>query len=166
MAERKTMSTCSFEIFEGFVNEGEIELSVSVPIPGCALEAGAGFRHEYVLETTKTKSVQEEMNWSVQSNIKIPEMSQCTAELLVQEKKYKGKFEIKTFFKGEVTVKLFNKEGIEVSYMDLDINDVFTSNKGFKTDERGLRYIITKGQCKARFGIDQKIELHQKKLFF
>ena len=70
-AERKTMSTCSFELFEGFVNEGQAELSISVPIPGCALEVGAGFRHEYVLENTSSKTVQEEMNWSLQSNIKV-----------------------------------------------------------------------------------------------
>ena len=71
VAERKTMSTCSLELFEGFVSEAEAELSVSVPVPGCALEAGAGFRHEYVLETTRTRTIQEELNWSVQSNIKV-----------------------------------------------------------------------------------------------
>ncbi len=74
-AERKTMSTCSFELLEGFVNEGETELTIKIPIPGCALEAGAGFRHEYVMENTSTKTVQEEMNWSVQSNIKVNKQS-------------------------------------------------------------------------------------------
>lgn len=71
VAERKTMSTCSFELFEGFVNEAEAELTIKIPIPGCASEAGAGFRHEYTMETCRTKTVQEEMNWSVQSTIKV-----------------------------------------------------------------------------------------------
>ena len=70
-AERKTVSACSFEMFEGFVNEGQAELSVRIPIPGCAGEAGAGFRREYTLESCRAKSVQEEMNWSVHSNIKV-----------------------------------------------------------------------------------------------
>lgn len=73
VAERKTMSTCSLELFEGFVNESNSELSISVPIPGCALEAGAGFRREYTMETTRVKTIQEELNWSVQSNIKVSE---------------------------------------------------------------------------------------------
>ncbi len=70
-SERKTVSSCSFELFEGFVVEGEAEVSLSVPIPGCALEANAGFRSEYVLETVRTKNVQEEINWSVKSSIKV-----------------------------------------------------------------------------------------------
>ena len=69
--ERKTQSECSFELLEGFTNEGEIELAVKVPIPGCALEAGAGFKHEYSLESTRTKSITEEMNWTVKSTIKV-----------------------------------------------------------------------------------------------
>lgn len=162
MAERKTMSTCSFELFEGYVNEGQAELSVSVPIPGCALEAGAGFRTEYVLETTRTKSVQEEMNWNVQSNVKIPAKSQTTAELQVKEKEYKGRFEIKTYFKGDISLKLFNRDGHEVLQIDLgDIDDIFTRNLGFQRDNKGL-FKMTRGTCKARFGIDQKIELHQR----
>jgi len=70
-AERKTVASCSFELFEGWVNEAQAEVKLSVPIPGCALEAGAGFRSEYVLETTRTKTVQEEMNWSVQSSVRV-----------------------------------------------------------------------------------------------
>jgi len=70
-SERKTVSSCSFELFEGFVVEGEAEVTLSVPIPGCALEANAGFRSEYVLETTRTKTVQEEINWSVKSSVKV-----------------------------------------------------------------------------------------------
>lgn len=161
MAERKTMSTCSFELFEGFVNECEAELSLQVPIPGCALEAGAGFRHEYVLETTRTKTVQEEMNWSVQSNIKIPAMSKTTAELLVQENEYKGRFEIQTYFKGDLSIKLFNRDGHEVLQIELgDLEDILTPAKGFHKDNKGI-FKMSRGQCKARFGIDQKIELHQ-----
>lgn len=162
-AERKTISTCQFELFEGFINEGQIDLSLNIPIPGCALEAGAGFRHEYAMETTRTKSIQEEMNWSVQSNIKIPGRSKTTAELLVQENEYKGRFEIKTYFKGEISMRLF-REGCEVLLIELgDLEDILTREKGFQNDSKGL-FRMTRGQCKARFGIDQKIELHQQKI--
>ena len=68
-AERKTVSSCSFEIFEGFVNENS--LTIEIPLPNCALKAGAGFKREYTLENTRNKTVEEEMRWTVQSNIKV-----------------------------------------------------------------------------------------------
>ncbi len=70
-AERKTMSSCTFELFEGFVSEGSAELSLEVPLPGCVVTAGAGFKRQYTLENTRSKNIQEELNWSVQSNIKV-----------------------------------------------------------------------------------------------
>ena len=91
-------------------------------------------------------------------------MSRTTAELLVQEKEYKGRFEIKTYFRGEIAVRLFNKDGHEVLLIELgDLEDIFTRDKGFHKDSKGL-FKMTKGTCKARFGVDQKIELHQRPL--
>lgn len=91
-------------------------------------------------------------------------MSETTAELLVQEREYKGHFAIKTYFKGDLGLKLFNKEGNEVLQIDLgELNRIFTSAKGFQQDGKGL-FKMTRGTCKARFGIDQRIELHQRDL--
>ncbi len=68
-AERKTIASCSIELFEGWVNEGNGDVTLKVPLPGCVIEAGAGFKSEYSVENTTTKTVQEEMNWSVHSNV-------------------------------------------------------------------------------------------------
>ena len=90
-------------------------------------------------------------------------MSKTTAELLVQEDQYKGVFEIKTYFSGELRIKLF-KESQELLIIELgDLDDIFTKDKGFKRDQKGL-YRLTRGECRARFGIEQKVELHQQKL--
>ena len=90
-------------------------------------------------------------------------MSKTVAELLVQENEYKGRFEIKTYFSGELSVKLF-KDGHEMLLIELaDLDQLFTREKGFKKDDKGL-FRITRGECKARFGVDQKIELHQMQL--
>ena len=70
-AERSTVSSCNIEIFEGFVTEANASLSIEVPLPGCVLSAGTGFKHEYVLENTTSKSVEENLTWSVESNIKV-----------------------------------------------------------------------------------------------
>ena len=91
-------------------------------------------------------------------------MSKTTAELLVQEREYQGRFEIKTYFRGEVVVRLLNQEGVELCQMELgDLESILTPAKGFCKDGQGI-YKMTRGQCKARFGIDQKIELHQRAL--
>lgn len=88
-------------------------------------------------------------------------MSQTTAELVVQEDEYRGNFEIKSYFFGEIRVKIY-KDSQELLSIELgDLEDLFPREKGFRKDNRGL-YCITRGECKARFGISQKVELHAK----
>jgi hypothetical protein len=69
--ERKTVSTCDIEIFQGYVTEKSAEFSLEIPIPSCVVSAGAGFKHEYSVENSTTKSIQEEMTWSLESNVKV-----------------------------------------------------------------------------------------------
>ncbi len=95
--------------------------------------------------------------------IKVPPMTSTSAELLVQENEYQGRFETKTYFRGEISVKLY-KDGQEVLLIELgDLEDIFTRDKGFQQDSKGI-FRMTRGQCKARFGIDQRIELKQRPL--
>lgn len=88
-------------------------------------------------------------------------MSQTTAELVVQEDEYYGTFEIKSYFYGEIRVKLY-KDTQEIITLELgDLEDLFPREKGFRKDHRGL-FRMTRGECKARFGVSQKVELHAK----
>ena len=90
-------------------------------------------------------------------------MSQTTAELLVQEDEYHGTFEIKSYFFGEIHVKVY-KDSQELLNLEFgDLEDLFPREKGFRKDARGI-YRITRGECKARFGVSQKVELHAKPL--
>ncbi|CAF3388285.1 unnamed protein product [Rotaria sp. Silwood1] len=90
-------------------------------------------------------------------------MSQTTAELVVQEDEYHGTFEIKSYFFGEIRVKIY-KDSQELLTLELgDLEDLFPRDKGFRKDSRGL-YRITRGECRARFGVSQKVELHAKPL--
>jgi hypothetical protein len=90
-------------------------------------------------------------------------MSQTTAELLVQEDEYHGTFEIKSYFFGEIRVKLYKDSQDLLSLEFGDLDDLFPRDKGFRKDARGI-YRITRGECKARFGVSQKVELHAKPL--
>ena len=69
--ERKTVQTCDIEIFNGCVTEAGAELKIEIPVPGCVLESGASFKREYAMENTTSTSVEEEMTWSIESNIKV-----------------------------------------------------------------------------------------------
>jgi hypothetical protein len=90
-------------------------------------------------------------------------MSQTTAELVVQEDEYRGTFEIKSYFYGEIRVKLY-KDSQEILSLEFgDLEDLFSRDKGFRKDANGI-YRITRGECRARFGISQKVELHAKPL--
>ena len=90
-------------------------------------------------------------------------MSQTTAELIVQEDEYRGTFEIKSYFYGEIRVKLFKDSQEVLSLEFADLEDLFPRDKGFRKDANGL-YRITRGECRARFGVSQKVELHAKPL--
>ncbi len=70
-AERRTVSTCSFSIFEGYTTEQCASLELEVPLPKCVVEASTGFRREYTLEQSRDKQIEEELTWSVESNIKV-----------------------------------------------------------------------------------------------
>ena len=95
--------------------------------------------------------------------LKVPAMSKTTAELFVNETQFKSAFEIKTYFSGYVRFRLF-KDCQEVLLIVLtDLDDILTREKGFNRDTKGI-YKITKGECKANFGIEQRIELHQTNL--
>ncbi len=90
-------------------------------------------------------------------------MSQTTAELVVQEDEYRGTFQIKSYFYGEIRVKLF-KDTQDVLTLEFgDLEDLFPRDKGFHKDANGI-FRITRGECKARFGVSQKVELHAKPL--
>lgn len=90
-------------------------------------------------------------------------MTQTTAELLVQEDEYHGTFEIKSYFFGEIRVKLYKDSQDLLSLEFGDLEDLFPREKGFRKDSRGI-YRITRGECRARFGVSQKVELHAKPL--
>ncbi len=69
--ERKTTSSCDFELYEGYCTEGSLELSLEIPLPGCVLSAGSGLKRQYSLENAASKSFQEEVSWSIESNVKV-----------------------------------------------------------------------------------------------
>lgn len=74
-AVRRTVSTCSFSIFEGYTTEQCASLELEVPLPKCVLEASTGFRREYALEQSRDKQVEEELTWSVESNLKVSDFN-------------------------------------------------------------------------------------------
>lgn len=90
--------------------------------------------------------------------IKVPGKSQTIARLVIEEHQFKGRFEIKTYFFGKVSMKLL-KNGTHLTTFDLgDLMQFFTSNHGFQKDENGI-FIFSKCDVNGTYGIKQKVEL-------
>lgn len=69
--ERRTTAVCEIEISKGYVTEGSADFCLEIPIPGCVAEIGAGFKREYSMDNRTSKNFEEEITWSVESNIKV-----------------------------------------------------------------------------------------------
>ncbi|KAI3381756.1 hypothetical protein SNEBB_001891 [Seison nebaliae] len=125
-AERKTVSTCSLTVLEGFLMESEF--SMEIALPGDIVELGAGFKTEYSLENERHKSIEEEMTWNVESTVRVPAMTETTAQLVVKEDEYKGKFSFNTYFSGSIRI-VISKDSEEIVYYQFnDLNDIFRTN--------------------------------------
>jgi hypothetical protein len=69
--EGRTMAICEIEISKGYVTEGSADFSLEIPIPEYVAEVGAGFKREYTINNKTSNKFEEEISWSVESNIKV-----------------------------------------------------------------------------------------------
>ncbi|KAL7668571.1 hypothetical protein ACOME3_009268 [Neoechinorhynchus agilis] len=164
-AERRTVARCKISLIEGYKAEVGSNAALSVPLPNCVLKMSANLKTEYSLEDRIERDIEEELRWSAESVVKVPSMSVTTAELIVDEDEYDGDFTIRSSFTGEIKVLLkHSKTGMTLLEMRFtDLADVFTVQDGFQPIEntQGVA-MVSRGHCSIHFGIDQKIELHQR----
>ena len=79
-----------------------------------------------------------------------------------QEDEFDGEFTIKSVFEGKVVVTYETKKQREhVMTVVRDVKRIMTKENGFKFDDEGRPYFITRGKCKCRFGIEQNVLLKQ-----
>lgn len=87
-----------------------------------------------------------------------------SANLVIREEEYIGSFTSETSFQGLIHVTLRNKKDqSEMKTMTIPIAQVFTAEKGFSCNGNNSVFVST-GECRCRFGIEQKLSLAEEKL--
>ena len=69
--EGRTTAVCEIEISKGYVTEGLADFSLEIPIPEYVSQLFAGFKQEYTINNKTLNKFEEEITWSVESNIKV-----------------------------------------------------------------------------------------------
>lgn len=164
--ERRTSATCRISMQKSVCKEGSLSLQIGPPGP--VIQANGGFRREVQMSREQEKVFEEELVWSVDTEVIVPPGTRTTADLVITEDEYDGKFRVETVFSGSITVRLRDKrDGSEVYIIKLnDLSRVFTPEYGFQpvAGQPGAVCFINEGQCHCHFGIGQQVVLRQEKI--
>ena len=93
-AERTTRSTCSVSVEQACTTG--VEVGMKLTTPGQILEANAGFRREMTLSNSESETIEEELTWSVDSQVNVLGRHVGEAKLVILEQEYEGRFTTKT----------------------------------------------------------------------
>ena len=169
--EKTTRSECTTEIENSWSRSWEMGISLKTP---CEIfEANAGYSREVSLTNTQGQTFEEELNWGVESLIKVKAKHVAEASLVVNEKKYSGDFLVESRIQGMVYITFTNHRdnnalikatGEEiaaiVSWYILRQRRKSLSYPYVQVDGDVVK-ISTKGSCNFRFGINQEVHVKQ-----
>ena len=71
-------------------------MNIKLTTPCQVLEANAGFHREMSLINGESETIEEELTWSVDSQIEVQGRHVGEAKLVILEEEYHGRFTIKT----------------------------------------------------------------------
>ena len=161
--QRNTRSTCEVVIESGYCMGVSMDVKLATPCE--VFEANAGFHRETSLTNINGETIEEELSWGVDSQIKVPRKSKTAASLVIDEDEFSSNFTMTTTVSGKVHVTLTSLKDNNsfVKAIDGNIVDIMRreAENGLKglTVERNAIKIITKGSCKFSYGIQQHIQL-------
>lgn len=164
--ERRTASSCRISLTKAVTKEGSFSLQISPP---CAMiQANGGFRREVQMAREREKVFEEELIWSLDTEVVVPPGYRTKADLVITEDEFDGKFRVETIFEGVVTIRLRDKRDGSAIYT-LVVNDLSKALKpehGFYPvpNQPGAVAFINEGYCHCHYGISQRVDLHQEQL--
>lgn len=125
----------------------------------------AGFSREVEVTKTEGETIEKELVWSVDSQIKLPPQTKTNATLVVNQQEYDGRFTITTQFYGRVLVNFYNRKDNHnfLRCLEGSVHSIFKGQDGFKIDNKKVSY-VSAGKCHFRFGVDQRVDLKQSPL--
>ena len=145
-------------------------MSLTLKSPCEIFEANAGFKREMSLTNIQGETFEEQLSWGVDSQIKVPPRTKATAELVISEDEFEGKFVVRSKIVGKVLVTITNMKDnnslvktIEGDIAEIIKREVENGLKGFKVDKKVVLF-NTRGQCHFRFAIEQHVKISQQAL--
>ena len=163
--ERSTTSSCDVSM-ESTYTVGQ-EMNISLKTPCEVFEANAGFHREMSLTNSSGQSVEEELVWEVDSQIKVPPKHRTLAELVISEEQYAGKFAVRSMFGGRIHATITNirdnnsfVKAIDGNIAEIMRREVENGLKGFKVEGK---YVVfnTVGVTKFKYAVEQRVKLNQ-----
>ena len=156
--ERRTESTCTVSLSKSYTVGGSFNIRLTPPNP--IIEANAGFKGELSKMSGLNDTFTKVMTWSVNSQIIVPQKTCTKADLVIREDNYDGHFTLCTKIEGKVVYTVWDKKKNHLSSGRLDVKNIFKSCKSFRV-ENGAVYFTSEGNCKCRFGVEQKMNLKE-----
>ena len=166
--QRTTQSCCEVSIEKG-VSTG-VEFGLKLATPCEIFEANAGFHREITVTNSETETIEHEMSWEVDSQIKVPARHKTEAHLVVNEDNQSSKFTVHCRMKGMVTVVVTNMQdnnsflkSLDGSLAEIFRREIECGLRGVKVDGSVVSF-DTVGKCSFRYAVEQHVKLHQEEI--
>lgn len=164
--ERRTNSMCRLSVQKAVTKEGGLSLQIGPP--SVTLQATGGFRREVTMSREFERVIEEELVWSLDTEVIVPPGHCTRADLVITEDEYDGRFQVETQFGGKITIKLRDKKdgSLVTTVVINDLTRVLTPKYGFRPVEQepGMVSYINEGTCHCHFGIGQRVDLNEEKI--
>lgn len=166
---RTTKKTADIRVSSTFTKGGNASLTFK--LPGDILEIGGGFNCELAVTNERGQSFEEEISWSVNSDISVPGRKRRSAQINITEVKYSCDFQMRSTVRGRVKVSITNPEDNNslVKHLEADIYQVIKGTMKhkdgvtFKEDTKEVIF-VSKGHAAFCFGVEQHIEVRDEVL--
>uniref|UniRef100_A0A0V0J8B5 Uncharacterized protein n=1 Tax=Schistocephalus solidus TaxID=70667 RepID=A0A0V0J8B5_SCHSO len=165
-SERRTTSMCRMLLTKCVTRGGSLNLQVGPP--NTCIQANGGFSKQCSLTKEGEKTMEEELVWSIDSQIVVPPGYRTKADLVITEDEYDGHFRAETIFEGSICVLVKDKKDGSVlcPVVINDLTKVLTPQYGFMPvkDIRGAVSYVNEGRCFCSYGVGQRVDLTETKI--
>ena len=115
-----------------------------------------------------TETIEEEMIWAVDSQIKVQPHSKTTAELVISEDQHSSNFKVDSKVSGRVVVTVTNQNDNNsiVKVIENPIGAIVSASdlRGGIAVEKNVVKFSTVGKCSFRYAVEQHVKLHEEAL--
>ncbi|CAD5113964.1 DgyrCDS3127 [Dimorphilus gyrociliatus] len=121
-------------------------------------DLGGGLNGEWNLSKSKEDSVENSYDCSVNSNITVPPKTTTKVSILLDQRIFKGKWRMKTTFKGNLIVCLRDKDtNKDGGKLTIPVKNIFTRERGFALDKDNNPTFLSEGACEMNLAMDKKV---------